>query len=82
MGGSGEVSAPGKGVFEALGAPGVGGVRAPVAGGGGGGGIIGGWASLTMSSPDESDSLSDSENWWSLDGARIGCANFDSFAGN
>ena len=45
------------------------------------GGFVGGWARVTKSSPNESDSLSDSGIWWSLDGARIGCANFNSFAG-
>ena len=42
---------------------------------------MGGWARLTRYSPDESDLLSDSGIWWLLNGARIGCANFDSFAG-
>ena len=45
-------------------------------------GLVGGWARLTKSSPDESDSLSDSGNWQSLNGARIDCVNFNSFAGN
>ena len=44
-------------------------------------GLVGGWARLTRSSPDESDSLSDSGIWQSLDGAGIDCVNFDSFAG-
>ena len=42
---------------------------------------MGGWARFTKSSPDESDSLSDSGIWWSLSGAGIDCVNFDSFAG-
>ena len=46
------------------------------------GGIAGGWARLTKSSPDESDSLSDSGIWWSLSGAGINCVNFDLFTGN
>ena len=41
-----------------------------------------GWARLTSSSPDESDTLSDSGIWWSLNGAGVSCANFISFAGN
>ena len=45
------------------------------------GGLMGGWARLTRSSPNESDLLSDSGSWWSLNGARVGCANFNSFAG-
>ena len=45
------------------------------------GGLVGGWARLTRSSPDESDSLSDSGIWWLLNGTRIGNANFNSFAG-
>ena len=46
------------------------------------GGIAGGWARVTRSSPDESDSLSDSGDWQLLSGAGIDCVNFDSFAGN
>ena len=46
------------------------------------GGLVGGWASLTRSSPNESDLLSDSENWWLLNGTRSGCASIISFAGN
>ena len=42
---------------------------------------VGGWARLTKSSPDESDSLSDSGIWWLLNGTRTGHANFNSFAG-
>ena len=37
---------------------------------------------MTRSSPDESDSLSDSGIWQLLNGAGIDCVNFDSFAGN
>ena len=37
---------------------------------------------MIRSSPDESDSLSDSGIWWLLNGTRVGCANFVSFAGN
>ena len=44
-------------------------------------GVLGGWARLTKSSPDESDSLSDSGILRSLDGTRIDCVIFDSFAG-
>ena len=44
--------------------------------------LVGGWARLTKSSPDESDSLSDSGIWWSLNGARIDCVYFNSFTGN
>ena len=73
----------GKGTFEpcrALGRGGLGGVALGAVWPGIGG-PLGDWSRLTRSSPDESDSLSDSGIWWSLDGARIGCANFDSFAG-
>ena len=45
------------------------------------GGLVGGWASLTRSSPDESDSLLDSGIWQLLDGAGPGCASVISFAG-
>ena len=44
-------------------------------------GGVGGWARLTKSSPDESDSLSVSVIWQSLNGTRIDCVNFNSFAG-
>ena len=53
----------------------------PDAGRPGLGGLVGGWARLTKSSPNESDSLSDSGIWWSLNGTRVDCANFNSFAG-
>ena len=43
---------------------------------------MGGWARLTRSGPNESDSLSDSGIWKLLNGARVGCANFISFTGN
>ena len=78
----------GKGVLEPHGAwggarGGLGGLAlwdgntgCPNAGWPGLGGLVGGWDRLTKSSPDESDSLSDSGIWWSLDGARIGCASF------
>ena len=46
------------------------------------GGLMGGWARLTRSSPNESDSLSDSGIWQLLKDARIDCVNFNSFAGN
>ena len=46
------------------------------------GGLMGGWARLTRSSANKSDSLSDSGIWWSLDGSRVGCSSFVSFAGN
>ena len=46
------------------------------------GGLGGGWARLTRSSPNESDSLSDSGNYWSLYGTIVGCANLVSFTGN
>ena len=45
------------------------------------GGLVGSWTSLTRSNPDESDSLPDLRNWWSLNGARSGCASIISFAG-
>ena len=44
------------------------------------GGLVGGWTSLTRSSPDELDSLSDSRNWWLLNGTGSGCASIISFA--
>ena len=37
------------------------------------GGLVGGWARLTKSSPDESDSLSDSGIWQSLNGTGTDC---------
>ena len=43
---------------------------------------LGGWAGFAKSSPNESDSLSDSGIWWSLNGTRIDCVDLDSFAGN
>ena len=46
------------------------------------GGLEGGWAGMTSSSPELSDSLSDSEIGWSLNGARFNFFNFTSFAGN
>ena len=46
------------------------------------GGLVGGWARLTRSSPDESDLLSDSGIWQLLNGAGVGCANFISFTEN
>ena len=45
-------------------------------------GLVGGWSRLTKSSPNESDSLSDSGIWWLFNDARISFADFDSFAGN
>ena len=74
----------GKGALEprgALGKVGLGGLD-PDADWPGIGGPVGGWARLTGSSPDESNSLSDSGIWWSFDDARIDCVNFNSFAGN
>ena len=93
-GSSGAVSTPGKGLREPLGAHG--GARGglwglddwdsitgcPNADKPRLGGLVGGWARLTRSSPDELDLLSDSWIWWSLNGARVGCADFISFAGN
>ena len=79
----------GNGVLELRGALGRGGLGAlvlwelgPDAVWPGIGGRVGGWVRLTRSNPDESDSLSDSENWRSLGGTGIDCVNFDSFAGN
>ena len=82
----------GKGALEPLGAWGwaMGGFRGlalqdgidPNAGRPGLGGLVGGWARLTRSSPNESDSLSDSGIWQSLNGARTNCVSFDSFTGN
>ena len=46
------------------------------------GGLVGGWARLTRSSPNESDSLSNSGILQLLNGAGVGCANFISFTGN
>ena len=86
------VSVSGKGVLEPLGAHGgeMGGFKGPAlwghvdpdAGWPGLGGLVGAWARLTRSSPDESDSLSDSGIWQSLNGARTNCVSFDSFTGN
>ena len=45
-------------------------------------GLVAGWATLTKSSPDESDLLSDSGIWWSLNGAGTNCVDLNSFAGN
>ena len=50
----------------------------PDAGRPGLGGLVGGWARLTKSSPNESDS----GIWWLLNGARTNCVNFNSFTGN
>ena len=80
----------GKGVLELLSAQGraMGGLRGlvlwdphkvdPNAGRPG----LGGWARLTKSSPDESDSLSDSGIWQSLNGAGTEHVSFNFFAGN
>ena len=46
------------------------------------GGLVGGWASLTKSSPNESDSLSNSGSWWSLKDARSDCVSIISITGN
>ena len=46
------------------------------------GGLVGGWINLTRSNPDESDSLSDSRCWWSLNDAGSGCASIIYFTGN
>ena len=79
----------GKGALEPRGALGKGGLGDPVLWGFGPGavwpgvgGLSGGWARLTRSSPDESDSLSDSGIWRLLNGAGINCVNFDLFTGN
>ena len=86
---SGAVSTPGKGAKEPCGAQG--GARGelwdvnascPDADRPGLGGLVGGWARLTRSSPNESDSLSDSGIWQSLNGAGVECVNFVSFTGN
>ena len=78
----------GKGAFKPLGALGMGGLRGivlwdpgPNAVWRGVGGLVGGWARLTKSSPDESDSLSDSGDWQSPCGTGTDCVNFNSFAG-
>ena len=83
----------GRGVLDALGAQGgaMGGLRGlalweprgvdPDADRPGLGGLVGGWARLTRSSPDESESLSDSEIWWLLNDARTDCVSFNSFTG-
>ena len=85
----GAVSMFGKGAFEPRGALGIGGLGGlvlwelgPDAVRPGLCGLVGGWARLTRSSPNESDSLSDSGIWRSLDCARIDCVNFNFFAGN
>ena len=46
------------------------------------GDLVGGWASLTRSSPNVSDLLSDKEIIWLLLGTGVGCANKVSFTGN
>ena len=91
---NGAVSMSGIGVLELLGTQGgaIGGLRClvlwdlfnvdPDAGRPGLGGLVGGWARLAKSSPDESDSLSDSGIWRSLIHARTNFVAFDSFAGN
>ena len=88
------VSVSGKGVLEPLGAWGgaMGGLIGlalwdscgvdPNAGRPGLGSLVGGWARLTESSPNESDSLSDSGSWQFLTGAGIDFVDFNSFAGN
>ena len=43
--------------------------------------VVAGWASLTWSSPDESESVSDSGIWRSLNGAGSGHTCIVSFAG-
>ena len=69
-----------KGVFEPHGALGKGGLEGlmlwevcPNAVWPGVSGLVGGWARLARSRPDESDSLSGSEIWQSLNGAGIDC---------
>ena len=91
---NGAVSVSGKGALDPLGACGgaMGGLRGltcwdprgvdPNAGRPGLGGLVGGWARLTKSSPDESDSLSDSGIWQLLNGTGTDRVNFNSFAGN
>ena len=88
IGGIGAVPVSGKGVCSLLGACGNCGlgdvalwVFGPNAVWCGVGGLVGGWARVTRSSPNESDSLSDSGDWHSLNGGRIDCVNFDSFVG-
>ena len=85
----GAVSVSGKGALKprgALGKGGLGGLAiwelSPNAVRPGLSGLVGGWARLTRFSPNESDSLSDSGIWRLLDGTRINCVNFNSFAGN
>ena len=85
----GAVSVFGKGALEPCGALGKGGLGGlilcalgPNAVRPGLGGLVGGWVRLTRSSPDESDSLSDSGIWQLLNGAGIDCVNFDLFTGN
>ena len=46
------------------------------------GGLVGGWASLTRSSPSESDSMSDKEIIQLLSGTGVDRVNWVSFAGN
>ena len=46
------------------------------------GGLVGGWARLTKSSPNESDSLPDSGIWQLLNGTGTDCVGFNSFAKN
>ena len=88
------VSVSGKGALEPRGAcggamGGLGGLELwdlmfddPNAGRPGLGGLVGGWARLTKSSPNESDSVSDSGIWQLLSGAGIDCVDFNSFTGN
>ena len=54
----------------------------PDAGRPGLGGLVGGWARLTRSSPNELDLVSDSGIWQLLNSAGIDCVYFNSFAGN
>ena len=46
------------------------------------GGLLGGWARVTKSSPDESDLLSDSGIWQWPSGAGVHCVDSNSFTGN
>ena len=46
------------------------------------GGLVGGWASLTRSSPGVLESLFNKEIVWLLTGTSVGCANEVSFAGD
>ena len=84
-----DVSVSGRGGLDAhraLGKGGLGGIACwgfdPDAVWPGVGGLVGGWARLTRSSPNESDLLSDSGIWQLLNGTGINCVNVDSFAGN